>query len=102
MVRPAEKIGTITIHKVDGLNGTRSDGVNGSGGSGNGLVNQAFDEIRRNAFELPALSAIGKSVGMNMDTGLAGIMEPNSRPKRWARLSSTPCPTFRKQVIWQR
>ncbi len=78
MVKPAEKIGGITIHKVDGLNGGRgviaADSANGQNG-GNGLINQAFDEIRRNAFELPALSAIGKSVGINMDTGLAGIME---------------------------
>ena len=75
MVKPAEKIGAITIHKVDGLGGA-SGGKAGSGGigSGEGLVNQAFDEIRRNAFELPALSAIGSAVGISMDTGLSGIL----------------------------
>ena len=75
MVKPAEKIGAITIHKVDGLGGA-SGGNAGSGGigSGGGLVNQAFDEIRRNAFELPALSAIGSAVGISMDTGLSGIL----------------------------
>lgn len=77
MVKPAEKIGGITIHKVDGLNSGRSgaDGQSTVGGGNGGLINQAFDEIRRNAFELPALSAIGKSVGLNMDAGLAGLVE---------------------------
>ncbi len=78
MVKPAEKIQGITIHKVDGLNGGggRGGSIDGKrGDAGDGLINQAFDEIRRNAFELPALTAIGKSVGVNMDTGLAGIME---------------------------
>ncbi|MHA3979267.1 flotillin family protein [Halovulum sp. GXIMD14794] len=77
MVKPAEKIQGITIHKVDGLNGGRDGGtLDGARTSGSeGLINQAFDEIRRNAFELPALTAIGKSVGVNMDTGLAAIIE---------------------------
>ena len=96
MVKPAEKIGGITIHKVDGLNGRSGDASgetgNGNGGNGgNGLVNQAFDEIRRNAFELPALSAIGKSVGVNMDTGLAGIMDSEFSPAQMApALSEAP------------
>lgn len=86
MVKPAEKIGNITIHKIDGLNGGRgmaSGGVGengGSNGGSNGLINQAFDEIRRNAFELPALSAIGKSVGVNMDSGIAGILGKEFSP----------------------
>lgn len=79
MVKPAEKIGSITIHKVDGLNAGRSQGSSSSSqgepSGNNGLVNQAFDEIRRNAFELPALTEIGKSVGLNMNSGLTGILE---------------------------
>jgi len=80
MVKPAEKIGGITIHKIDGLNGGRGGnmveaGQGGDNGGNGGLINQAFDEIRRNAFELPALTAIGKAAGVNMETGLAGILE---------------------------
>jgi len=73
MVKPAEKIGGITIHKVDGLNGGGSGTTNGGTGGG-GLVNQAFDELRSMAFQLPAITAIGKQVGINMETGLAGLL----------------------------
>jgi uncharacterized membrane protein YqiK len=78
MVKPAEKIGQITIHKVDGLgvggNGGSGAGADAGGNSG-GLVNQAFDEIRNMAFQLPALQAIGKQVGVNMDAGFNGLLE---------------------------
>jgi uncharacterized membrane protein YqiK len=95
MVKPAEKIGGITIHKVDGLNGFGS----GSGASddaahsngGGGLVNQAFDEIRRNAFTLPALNAIGKSVGVNMESGMSGILDSEFSPEQMTQaLAGTP------------
>lgn len=85
MVKPAEKIGGITIHKVDGLGssqGHRSTQSGDGDSSGNSLINQAFDEIRRNAFELPALTEIGKSVGLNMNTGLAGILENEFSPDK--------------------
>ncbi len=79
MVKPAEKINGITIHKVDGLGGG-SGGAGGSGGTSSGgqpdgLVNQAFDELRAMAFQLPALSAIGKSIGVNLDDGISGILD---------------------------
>ena len=96
MVKPAEKIGGITIHKVDGLGGTPSTGTDGgitAGGSGNpGLINQAFDELRTNAFQLPALTAIGKSVGINMETGLAGILNQEFSPSDVSRTVASVLP----------
>lgn len=87
MVKPAEKIGSITVHKVDGFGGASvgaSSGNGGTGAAGNngGLINQAFDEIRRNTFELPALAAIGNSVGLSMNTGLAGVIGQEFSPEK--------------------
>ncbi|WP_330629245.1 flotillin domain-containing protein [Thioclava sp. FTW29] len=75
MVKPAEKIGGITIHKVDGLGNasTAAEGAKASGGDG--LVNQAFDEMRKMAFQLPALDSIGKQVGLNMEKGMSGLFD---------------------------
>ncbi|MBI1218096.1 MAG: flotillin [Rhodobacteraceae bacterium] len=76
MVKPAEKIKGITIHKVDGL-GTGAVGGTASGpaGGGDGIVNQAFDEIRKMAFQLPAIQAIGKQVGMNMNGTFSDLVD---------------------------
>mgnify|MGYP000277112436 CR=1 FL=1 len=50
MVNPAEKIGGIIIHKVEGLTGALGGGVGAAHSSGgDGLVNQAFDEMRKMA-----------------------------------------------------
>lgn len=87
MVKPAEKIGNITIHKVDGLGGNGGASVGSEGGS-KGLVNQAFDEIRRSAFEMPALTAIGKAVGVNMDAGLTGLLESEFESADASRVTS--------------
>jgi uncharacterized membrane protein YqiK len=75
MVKPAEKIGGIYINKIDGLNAMAGTGGEAGGGAPGGLVNQAFDEIRAMAFQMPALTAIGKSVGINMESGLSGILD---------------------------
>jgi uncharacterized membrane protein YqiK len=96
MVKPAEKIGGITIHKVDGLNGggngTTAAGGN-TGGNGGGLVNEAFDEMRKMAFQLPAISAIGKQVGLNMDTGMAGLLDGQFDPEAMSKVVAEALPT---------
>ncbi|WP_120502340.1 flotillin family protein [Roseovarius sp. EL26] len=80
MVKPAEKINGITIHKVDGL-GAGGGSNGGSGGNGEtGLVNQAFDELRAMAFQMPALKSIGESVGVNLDNGINGVLGDNFAP----------------------
>ena len=74
MVKPAEKIKGITIHKVDGLKNGASGEKAGNGGR-DGLVNQAFDEVRSMAFQLPALKSIGNSIGLNLDEGLDSLLD---------------------------
>ena len=73
MVKPAEKIDTIRIHQVSGLNGA------GGGGGGSGgdkpPVNQALDSIMGMAVQLPALKKIGEELGVSMDNGVAGLAE---------------------------
>lgn len=75
MVKPAEKIGGIYINKIDGLNGGAAAGGETGGAAPGGLVNQAFDEMRAMAFQMPALTAIGKSVGINMEAGLSEMLD---------------------------
>ena len=91
MVRPAEKIGGITIHKVDGLSPGAGVRAATTQDGGDGLVNQAFDEMRKMAFQLPALNAIGKQVGLNMEKGMAGmvgdILAPRDAPDDEAEAS---------------
>ena len=73
MVKPAEKIDTIRIHQVSGLNG--AGGGAGSGGGDKPPVNQALDSIMGMAVQLPALKKIGEELGVSMDNGIAGLAE---------------------------
>lgn len=72
MVKPAEKIDTIRIHQISGLNGTGSAG--GSGGSDKPPVNQALDSIMGMAVQLPALRKIGEELGISMDS-VTGVLD---------------------------
>lgn len=71
-VKPAEKIDSIRIHQVSGLNGA------GGGGTGNGAdkapVNQALDSIMGMAVQMPALKKLGEELGMTMDGTIDGLM----------------------------
>jgi len=51
----------------------RRAGVAQSSG-GSGLVNQAFDEMRKIAFKLPAQDGIGKQVGLDMDKRMTSMV----------------------------
>nr|MDJ0639339.1 flotillin domain-containing protein [Paracoccaceae bacterium] len=73
MVKPAEKIDTIRIHQVSGLNGV-GGGAGGPGGD-KPPVNQALDSIMGMAVQLPALKKIGEELGVSMDNGVAGLAE---------------------------
>ncbi|WP_019954118.1 flotillin family protein [Yoonia vestfoldensis] len=72
MVKPAEKIDTIRIHQISGLNGNGSG--NGSGGSDKPPVNQALDSIMGMAVQLPALRKIGEELGISMDS-VTGVLD---------------------------
>ena len=71
MVKPAEKIDSIKIHQVTGLNG----GGFGGGGTGGApgdkpVVNQALDSILGMAVQMPALQKLGQELGLSMEQGL--------------------------------
>ena len=70
MVRPAEKIDSIRIHQVTGLNG--GGGANGAGGT---PVNQAMDSIMGMALQLPAMKKLGEELGISMENGIAGLLD---------------------------
>jgi flotillin len=108
MVKPAEKIGSITIHKVDGLgmagaSGAASGGT--SGGEGRGLVNQAFDEIRAMSFQAPALAAVGKAVGISLGKPMdemmgevLGFQDPQTSPEVKAKVRKAAGAVARKSA----
>ncbi len=74
MVKPAEKIDTIRIHQITGMNGM-GGGAGGSGGGDKPPVNQALDSIMGMAVQLPALKKIGEDLGISMDNGMAGLTD---------------------------
>lgn len=74
MVKPAEKIDSIKIHHVGGMNGL--PGAAGAGGNGNKApVNQALDSIMGMAVQLPALKKLGQELGVSMENGVAGLAD---------------------------
>ena len=73
MVKPAEKIDSIKIHHVGGMNGM--PGAAGGGGGDKPAVNQALDSIMGMAVQLPALKKLGQELGVSMENGVAGLAE---------------------------
>ncbi len=73
MVKPAEKIDSIKIHHVGGMNGM--PGAAGGGGGDKPPVNQALDSIMGMAVQLPALKKLGQELGVSMENGVAGLAE---------------------------
>ena len=71
MVKPAEKIDSIKIHQVTGLNGAA--GGEGGGGNGGTPVNQALDSVLGMALQMPAMQALGKELGLSLENGVAGV-----------------------------
>ncbi|WP_341366104.1 flotillin domain-containing protein [Yoonia sp. BS5-3] len=68
MVKPAEKIDSIKIHQVGGLNGA------GAGANGGGQpVNQALDSIMGMALQMPAMKKLGEELGLSLENGLADV-----------------------------
>ncbi len=78
MVKPAEKIESIRINQIAGLNGA---GAAAAGdGAGKSPVNQAFDAMLGAALQLPAMRKLGEELGMNFDAGLAGVLDEAPKP----------------------
>ena len=70
MVKPAEKIDSIKIHQVTGMNGAAHSGTSTNGGT---PVNQALDSVLGMALQMPAMQALGKELGISLENGLAGV-----------------------------
>ena len=80
MVKPAERIDSIKIHHVTGLN----PGGGGEGAAATGekpVVNQAVESILDMAVQLPALKKIGEELGISVDSGLAGLSDELSEKR---------------------
>ncbi len=88
MMKPAEKIESIRIHHVSGLNA--APGTSGSGGSGQEVasrppINQVLDSILGMAVQLPALKSIGDSIGYDFSAALPKAPvadEPRAKDKK--------------------
>jgi uncharacterized membrane protein YqiK len=76
MVKPAEKIDSIKIHQVTGMNGGTGSG---SGESGT-PVNQALDSVLGMALQMPAMQALGKELGISLENGIAGVTDDLVKP----------------------
>jgi flotillin len=74
MMKPAEKIESIRIHHVSGLNGAPGTGNGADGaladGAGRPPINQVLDSILGMAVQLPALKSIGDSIGYDFSAAL--------------------------------
>ena len=73
MVKPAEKIDSIKIHQVTGMNG--ANGTSAGSGSGGTPVNQALDSVLGMALQMPAMQALGKELGISLENGLASVAD---------------------------
>jgi flotillin len=74
MVKPAEKIDSIRIHQISGLNGASGGGSGTEAGDGKTPVNQALDSILGMAMQLPAMRKLGEELGLSMEDGIAGVV----------------------------
>ncbi|MGR3647282.1 MAG: flotillin family protein [Shimia sp.] len=71
MVKPAEKIDSIKIHQVTGMNG----GATGGTGESGTPVNRALDSVLGMALQMPAMQALGKELGISLENGVAGVTD---------------------------
>ena len=79
MVKPAEKIDSIKIHHVTGLNGANGNGGDAVPAQASGSpITQAVDAIGAMAVQLPALKKLGEEVGVSLDGGVTGLLNDAS------------------------
>ncbi|MEJ5218029.1 flotillin domain-containing protein [Cognatishimia sp. D5M38] len=72
-VKPAEKIDSIRIHHVSGLNQGGAGGT--GGGDGKAPINQALDSIMGMAVQMPALKKLGDELGLSMDGNISELLD---------------------------
>ncbi|UZD92637.1 SPFH domain-containing protein [Cognatishimia activa] len=100
-VKPAEKIDSIRIHQLSGLN--QGGGASGGTGAEKAPINQALDSIMGMAVQMPALKKLGDELGLSMEGGIEGLMETatTSAPVKEApKLNgSTPLPLEETEAV---
>lgn len=69
MVKPAEKIESIRIHQISGLN----QGVSNGAAVEKPAMAQALDSIMGMAVQLPALRAIGEEISRSLEAGIRPV-----------------------------
>lgn len=69
MVKPAEKIESIKVHRISGGIGGGATGTQGKAGS---AINQVQDLIMEMAVQLTAMKEIGKELGISIEKTMAG------------------------------
>lgn len=76
MTKPAEKIDSIRINHISGMDGSSGKGK-GKGGKGSdgAPINQVVDSVLSMALQLPAIRKLGEDIGMNVGDGLQGLSE---------------------------
>jgi uncharacterized membrane protein YqiK len=89
-VRPAEKIDSIRIHHVSGLNQGGSGGSGIVDGGGKAPINQALDSIMGMAVQMPALKKLGDELGLSMDGNIAELMDTSDTVKSVATDAPEP------------
>ena len=94
MVKPAEKIDSIRVHKIDGMNFGRLSEGEGQAAGAQGMIGQAFSAIGEMAVAMPALKELGNSVGLSMSDGIEGLVAGEFGPQK----VSTPEPVVEPQV----
>ena len=83
MVRPAEKIDSIKIHRITGGALNRGGAPAGSENGGDKPpVNPALDSIMDMALQLPALRKIGEDLGVSFEDGMSGVVDDGRKPSK--------------------
>lgn len=80
MVAPANKIDSIKVHQLSGMS------LGGTGGATEGTtvprgpIDQVYDAITQMAVQMPALKALGDSVGLSFADGVNGVVGAEMTP----------------------
>ncbi len=76
MLKPAEKIESIRINQITGLDAGRGPPAVMGGGGGSSAVNDVVDGVLNLALQLPAVRKLGEEVGLNIAAGTRGVTAP--------------------------
>jgi len=94
MVRPAEKIDSIRVHKVDmparGMSGGAAAGQSAT--PAGGMIDQVFASMGEMAVAMPALKQLGASVGFSMGDGLEQMVNTEFATPTAEKVQADPAP----------